>query len=110
MMNDRLHRMADLLLELETEMRRRGLWTSNEPTENALQSTAPFSADRLAIEEWLQWIFIPAIKSIIENDGELPEKCEIHPYAEEFLLQGPDQPSTLLQIIRDIDRHISGEI
>jgi len=100
--------MADLLLELEREMRRHELWASDEPTEHAMQSTAPFSADRLAIEEWLQWIFIPAIKSIIENDGELPEKCEIHPYAEEYLSPGPDQPSTLLQLIREIDQHISG--
>jgi len=99
--------MADLLLELESEMRRLEMWASDEPTEHALQSTAPFSADRLAVEEWLQWIFIPAIKSIIENDGDLPEKCEIHPYAEETLLPGPDQPVSLLQLIREIDRFIS---
>lgn len=101
--------MADLLLELESEMRRLELWTSDEPTEHALQSTAPFSADRLALEEWLQWIFIPTIKSIIENDGELPGKCEIFPYAEELFPAGPDQPSSLLQLIQEIDQFISEE-
>jgi uncharacterized protein YqcC (DUF446 family) len=106
-MNDRLDKMSDLLLQLESEMRRLELWASDEPTEHALQSTAPFSADRLALEEWLQWIFIPTIKSIIENDGKLPEKCEIYPYAEEILPPGPDQPSSLLRLIRDIDQFIS---
>ena len=101
--------MADLLLDLESEMRRLELWSVDEPTEYALQSTAPFSADRLAIEEWLQWIFIPTIKSLIENDEPLPAKCEIHPYAEEYLLKGPDQPASLLQLIQEIDRFISEE-
>ena len=57
-MNDRLNKMADLLLELETEMRRLELWSGEEPAAEVLQSTAPFSADRLELEEWLQWIFV----------------------------------------------------
>ena len=99
--------MADMLLELESEMRRLDLWASVMPGEEALRSTAPFAADRLAIEEWLQWIFIPAIKSIIESNEELPEKCEIYPYAEEYLLPGPNQPIRLLDLIRQIDEHIT---
>lgn len=99
--------MADLLLDLESEMRRQELWSVDEPTEYALQSTAPFSADRLAIEEWLQWIFIPTIKSLIENDEPLPAKCEIHPYAEEYLKQETRQFDRLLSVIQDIDQHIS---
>lgn len=96
-----------MLLDLETEMRRLELWSGDMPSEHSLQSTAPFSADRLAVEEWLQWVFIPAIKSIIENNEELPEKCEIHPYAEECLLQRLEQSSRLLQLIQEIDRFIS---
>jgi uncharacterized protein YqcC (DUF446 family) len=106
-MNDELNRMTDLLLELESEMRRLKLWSIDEPTEHALQSTAPFSADRLALEEWLQWIFIPAIKSIIENNNELPGKCEIHPYAEECLKHEAQQFDRLLNLIQEIDQHIS---
>ena len=98
-----------MLLDLESEMRRLELWSVDEPTEYSLQSTAPFSADRLAIEEWLQWIFIPTIKSLIENNEPLPAKCEIHPYAEEYLLKGPNQPATLLQLIQEIDQFISEE-
>jgi len=108
-MKNRLNMMADLLLELESEMRRLELWSVDEPTEYALQSTVPFSADRLAIEEWLQWIFIPTIKSLIENNQTLPDKCEIYPYAEESLLKNSNQQVTLLQLIREIDRFISEE-
>jgi len=107
-MSERLNIMADMLLELEREMRRLELWSTEAPGEDALASTAPFSADRLSLEEWLQWIFIPTIKNLIETDQELPGKCEIFPYAEEYLRPNPDQPARLLKLIRAIDTHISG--
>ena len=106
-MNGKLNKLADMLLELERELRRLERWSFDEPTPEQLQSTAPFAADRLAMEEWLQWIFIPAIKQIIESDSDFPEICDIHPYAEEYLKHESQQPEQLLNLIREIDRFIT---
>ena len=98
--------MADLLLELERELRARELWADEPPVAEHLASTTPFAADRLAIEEWLQWIFVPTIKQMIEAGAELPEVCNIHPYAEECLKE-MSEPDRLLAILSKIDRHIT---
>jgi len=107
MKDDTLQVMADLLLELEREMRQSGLWSEQPPTAEALRSMTPFAADYLDLEQWLQWIFIPQIKLMIEADMPLPERCEIHPYAEERMKQLATSTTKLLDLINKIDRHIS---
>lgn len=104
---DTLQVMADLLLELETELRRIGLWSDETPDVDLLGSTVPFAADKLDLEQWLQWVFIPQIKRMIESDLALPGRCDIHPYAEERMKQITVPSITLLDVIRRIDRHIS---
>lgn len=106
-MTDPMQKMADLLLELERELRVLQLWSEEIPSVEQMQSTVPFAADRLALEHWLQWIFIPTIKKIIESDGTLPGECGVHPYAEESLKQADYSAHTLLDIIRRIDEHIT---
>jgi len=105
--NDSLNTMADLLLELERELRAQGLWADEPPAPEHLGSTAPFAADSLAIEEWLQWIFIPRIKELIETDAALPATCNISDYAEEAWKQAATDTDALLRILQVIDRHIT---
>ena len=108
-MREPLGIMADLLLELEQELRALQLWTSEKPTRAMLASTAPFAADRLSLEQWLQWIFIPRIKQLIEANAELPTSCNIYPYAEECLGKDNQSAGSLLGILSRIDRHISAD-
>lgn len=105
-MNDPLNTMADLLLELERELRAQGLWADEPPAPEHLSSTTPFAADLLDLEQWLQWIFVPTIKQMIEAGADLPEVCNIHPYAEECLKEMAEA-ERLLSILSKIDRHIT---
>ena len=41
------HRIADLLLEMEAELRRLGLWETEAPTLESLSSQEPFCIDTL---------------------------------------------------------------
>ncbi|RFQ09873.1 pseudouridine synthase, partial [Pseudomonas sp. ATCC 13867] len=66
-MDDRLPAIADQLLLIEREMRAIGLWGEERPSQEALSSQEPFCVDTLALEEWLQWIFLPRMKLIIET-------------------------------------------
>lgn len=99
--------MADLLLELERELRVLNLWSEDRPANERLQSGAPFAADQLEFELWLQWIFIPQIKIIIESNSSLPASCNISSYAQECMKNTDPAPKQLLKIILQVDEFIT---
>ena len=103
-MGDFAHELADLLLSIEAEMRRLGLWQAEAPREEALHSTQPFSIDTLDCEQWLQWVFIPRMKHILEQGLPLPQQSDIRPYFEECLAD--DEAQQLLVLLGRFDELI----
>ncbi len=101
-------RAADLVLRIELELRRLERWEATPPSDEALQSDAPFCCDRLSLEQWLQWIFLPRMYRIIEAGAPLPARSGIHAYAEESPLAGDGAAAALLELIRRFDRLIEG--
>lgn len=107
-MDERLHALAEQLLLIERELRLLEMWSATPPTQEALASCEPFCVDTLAFEEWLQWIFLPRMKVILENDEALPAASGILVMAE---LAYRNQPSArgLLETLGAFDRLICGE-
>ncbi len=101
------HRIADLILELEREMRALGLWESLAPPSAALRSVQPFSVDTLDFTQWLQWVFIPRIADLIAVGDSLPRNCEIAPLAEMVFDNIDADTRRLLGLIRNIDRTLT---
>ncbi|KAF1070105.1 MAG: putative protein YqcC [Pseudomonas citronellolis] len=88
-MDQRLPAIADQLLLIERELRALELWSETAPDDQRLASQEPFCVDTLALEEWLQWIFLPRMKLIIEVGADLPQASGIRAIAEEaFATQG----------------------
>jgi len=106
-MHDIPLRIADVLLEVEANLRISGKWEPEQPTEKALASDQPFCLDTLAFEQWLQWIFLPRMKEIVEHAHPLPIKSGIYEYAEECLHNKDLQSSDLLTLIKRFDDLIS---
>lgn len=99
--------IADLILLLEKCLREYNLWQLDMPSHDDLMSTEPFSCDTLNLTEWLQWVFIPKMKQVIESNAVLPQGSNITAYAEEAL-KGVDFPAgDLLNIIRQLDQSMS---
>ena len=96
-----------LLSELEAELRRQNLWESAPPSSHQLSSTEPFCVDTLSLPQWLQWIFIPRIKAIMDGGGVLPSNCEIAPYAEQVLPEVPEYTDRVQNLIEKIDTKLS---
>ncbi|MDB1124623.1 YqcC family protein [Vibrio algarum] len=71
-----------LLLETETCLRRLSLWGNEQPEKSALLSKEPFALDTLEPEQWLQWIFIPKMREMLESQL-VPSGFSISPYFEE---------------------------
>ena len=83
-MSERHSQLANLLFELENELRESQLWAEQSPAPEALLSTEPFSIDLLTFTEWLQFIFLPKMYATIEASEDLPQSCSIAPMAEQF--------------------------
>lgn len=101
--------VADGLLAIETELRRMGYWENESPASEALNSAQPFCMDTLTFHQWLQFIFLPRMKVIIEQDMALPAVSGIAPMAEEFFRNEPESGSALINELARIDSLLSDE-
>ncbi len=102
-MHDIPNRIADVLLGVEATLRTSGQWERQQPPESALLSTQPFCIDTLRFEQWLQWVFLPRMKQILEQRWPLPGKSGIFAYAQEYLRKNDLPTSNLLELIRRFD-------
>lgn len=83
------HSFADLntlLAALETIMRRDGLWHHKPPGLEAMSSNMPFAVDTMEFTDWLQFIFIPRMQTLLAQQLPLPASCAIKPAAEVALM------------------------
>jgi len=101
------HQLADLILEIEAEMRRIGLWEATPPDEEALASLVPFCHDTLTFEQWLQWVFLPKMKQVVESGEDFPASSDIHPLAEYSFERLPHQTDRLLALLLQFDEFIT---
>jgi len=104
----RLARCAVLMEALERELHRCGLWEAHPPSPSAFQSVMPFAADRMDFSQWLQWIFIPHTRALLEHGGPLPENSAIKPMAEEMFKELAQDTDALEALLGEFDQLIQG--
>jgi len=108
-MSDHTARVADSLLQIEIELRQMGVWESEAPPAEALQSTQPFAVDRLAFTQWLQFVFVSRMKVLIEGGYALPEVSGMAPMAEEHFRGREESGERLIRELEEMDRLLSGQ-
>lgn len=106
-MHDIPNRIADVLLDVEANLRISGKWDQQRPAENLLSSNHPFCVDTLSFEQWLQWIFLPRMKRIIERQEPLPEQSAIYEYAVEYFEHIDISTNELLLQLKNFDQLIA---
>lgn len=94
---------AELLFEVEIQLRQLNYWQDAAPSVEALSSELPFSHDTLTFPQWLQFIFLPRMRELIACEAPLPTACAIAPYAEEYFKRGNANVQTLLAHLIEID-------
>lgn len=108
-MDQQLVLISDLLKGMEAELAAIGLWESEPPPELSFTSRQPFCFDTLMFHQWLQWLFIPRMKNLIEAGGEtLPQRSAILPYAADCLRDHEPDARALLSMIGTVDELITG--
>ena len=90
-----LEQLSEMLIELQ-------LSSATQPSEEAMGSQAPFACDSMELADWLQYIFIPKMHALIQQNGTLPGKMAISPIAEYHYGQ-QTRYAKLIQLIAKID-------
>ena len=93
---------------IEQQLHRTDLWEADPPSDEALSSEQPFSYDTMLFHQWLQWLFIPRMRTILAGHGHLPTESAIFPYATDCLAECCKDPGELLFLIQTFDELISG--
>lgn len=106
-MDARLSAVAEQLLLIERELRVLGLWSVEPPSAEALASVQPFCVDTMSFEAWLQWLFLPRMKALLESSGDLPTASGIRPMAEECYRGRETELLGLLRELGEFDRLIT---
>ena len=101
--------VAEVLIDVEAQLRQLGLWDKIPPSTEALASEEPFCVDTLTLPQWLQHIFIPTLYRMLEAGQPLPERCGIAPMGEEFFRGSELAVDELLAGLQRIDQLLSGD-
>jgi uncharacterized protein YqcC (DUF446 family) len=95
--------VAEVLIDIEAQLRQLGQWDKIPPSEQALASEQPFCVDTLTLPQWLQFVFLPTIYHLLETEQALPQRCGIVPLAQEYF-RGTGLPcEELLEALVRID-------
>jgi uncharacterized protein YqcC (DUF446 family) len=90
---------------VEAEMRRIGAWQDQPLADAQYDFHAAFASDTMAFEQWLQFVFIPRVRSIIVDGGEFPSRSEVSAQAfREWVAWGNRQDvESLIERLREFD-------
>ncbi|KPK39810.1 MAG: hypothetical protein AMJ69_04650 [Gammaproteobacteria bacterium SG8_47] len=100
-------RLASTLLEIEAELRRLGWWEEQAPSTQALASQQPFCLDSLRPEQWLQWVLLPRMQAILEQNAPLPGQSGLFVYFEECWRNRGVECAALLALLTRFDELIA---
>jgi len=106
-MSDKHIAVADILIDIEKELRELRLWEFESPSEEALLSTQPFAIDTLNFPQWLQFIFIPRLHFMVEQRSPLPNVSGVKPMAEEYFAVLNLNSAPLIAYLEKMDKLLS---
>lgn len=106
-MNNIQQRAAAAADAVEGEMRRIGMWQTEPPPEDAYSFKMAFAMDTMAFSQWLQFIFLPRVREIIEEGGAFPASSSVAAQAaREF--DGVPEASGLVELLAAFDALFNG--
>ena len=94
--------------KIEQRLMELDLWSKERPAPEALQSSMPFCVDTLRLEQWLQFVFLPRMRRIVEREELPPGPAQIAPIAQEAFKE-TENSEKLIRAIQKFDEvsHLS---
>ena len=99
------------LLHLEQELKSLELWggVAGLPSSDKLDSTTPFCLDTLEFHQWLEYVLIARLRTLIAMESQLPTAMMIHTYAQEKYRGQWGKYRKLIGILQELDALITLE-
>jgi uncharacterized protein YqcC (DUF446 family) len=105
---NRYAQAAQKISEIEAEMKRIGYWSPEPLPEEAYDFQQAFAMDTMAFSQWLQFILVPRVQQIIEQQGTFPSESMVGVQAtREF--DGDGNASQLVSLLSEFDDLFSGK-
>lgn len=88
--------------EIVTEMKQIGLWQEEPLMPEQYDFRAAFALDTMAFSQWLQFVFVPRVGQILDNQGTFPTRSQVGVQAtREF--DGVPEAAHLVELLCDFD-------
>jgi uncharacterized protein YqcC (DUF446 family) len=91
--------------QIEQELRKMNVWQSEPPPASAFESTRPFYGDTMSFYQWLQFVLLPRIRTVVAEQGSFPGRSQVGVYAVREL-DGQDEAADLISLLSRFDRFI----
>ncbi|ANF57447.1 YqcC family protein [Halotalea alkalilenta] len=108
-MNQRT-RLSDALTRLEAAMRAADIWGQPTPSPQAFASLEPFALDSMEMAQWLRFVFVARLRTMLASAQPLPQGSSVAAAAEVYLPQmsmGARLP--VIEVLREIDLILNDE-
>jgi uncharacterized protein YqcC (DUF446 family) len=107
-MSGQAQRVVEKLDAIEHEMRSRGVWQVEPLPQERYEFRLAFAMDTMAFIQWLQFVFIVRVRSLIEAGGPFPSSSQVGIQARrEF--DGQPEAATLVTLLSEFDALFGGE-
>jgi uncharacterized protein YqcC (DUF446 family) len=95
--------LIKITTEIEVEMKRIGYWQDEPLPDEAYDFQQAFAMDTMTFPEWLQFILIPRVHQILEQQGSFPTSSMVGVKAiREF--DGDENAAQLVSLLGKFDR------
>ena len=103
-------RMANarrIIAEIEAEMKRTGYWSTQPLPAEAYDFRQAFAMDTMTFPQWLQFVLIPRVRQIIDEQGAFPAHSMVGTQAiREF--DGDENAAQLVALLNKFDHLFDG--
>jgi uncharacterized protein YqcC (DUF446 family) len=101
-MPDRYAIVSAAIAGVEAEMKSIGYWSTAALLPEAYDFHQAFAMDTMAFSQWLQFVFIPRVRSIVDQRSEFPAKSMVAAQAvREF--DGDTNATRLVSLLSEFD-------
>jgi uncharacterized protein YqcC (DUF446 family) len=97
-----VQRVAEMVEEIEQEMRSIGAWRSTPLEPEKYEFKQAFAMDTMPFLHWLQFIFLVRVRSLIESNGPFPSSSQVGVQARREL-DGQAEAYTLADLLSEFD-------
>jgi uncharacterized protein YqcC (DUF446 family) len=96
-------RLGELAGEIESEMRRLGVWREQPPSEEDVLAGGAFGMGTVSFDAWLQVVFVHRLRQVAEGTLSVPTSSSVGAKAVREWDGDPFDRDVLLDLINQVD-------